>query len=451
MSRGVVLLVALVAALAAASPAAAGEWFPHPDGATWQYEWTDSAYQTTPTLEKVSVRENKAGAFTLEWTTEEQGNPPEAATSVGAMAFQDTLGGVVVTDWSSTRPPAQFPILCARATPCGNSLTGVLYNLVWGSRAPLLAEPLLAGATWSSTGGAENDVATTSEYLGRESITVPAFPQPVIAAKVRSDVAQVGALGDPYGSGLRTVWWVYGVGPVKIVFEHSGGANAPVTTVVLKSTNRAPAFPPSDANYFPLKKGLKGTFRWTNSKYLKKPSVQKFEIDEVLNASARFTFQSVSGPIKVAGAYGFTTRLDGVTNLWGIARAATLVKFPPLGPASVSVTKRRRFFTPFDLMTFGFNPLLPAYPAAGQSWIGKASGRDFAIYGATGTTRVTGIQKVKVPAGTFQAVAVQTVVRQPGFRFGSGTRTSWFAPGRGLVKLVFRHADGSVSRVDRIR
>ncbi len=25
------------------------------------------------------------------------------------------------------------------------------------------------------------------------------------------------------GSGVRTVWWVYGVGPVRIAFEHTGG------------------------------------------------------------------------------------------------------------------------------------------------------------------------------------------------------------------------------------
>jgi hypothetical protein len=46
---------------------------------------------------------------------------------------------------------------------------------------------------------------------------------------------------------------------------------------------------------------------------------------------------------------------------------------------------------------------------------------------------------------------VRSRLRQKGFRFGSGTRTSWFAPGRGLVKLVFRHDDGSVSRVERTR
>jgi hypothetical protein len=58
-----------------------------------------------------------------------------------------------------------------------------------------------------------------------------------------------------------------------------------------------------------------------------------------------------------------------------------------------------------------------------------------------------GIQKVKVPGGAFDALVVRASLSQPGFKFGSGTRTSWFAPGKGLVKLVFHHGDGSVSTV----
>jgi hypothetical protein len=80
-----------------------------------------------------------------------------------------------------------------------------------------------------------------------------------------------------------------------------------------------------------------------------------------------------------------------------------------------------------------------------------ASGRDYAIYGVTGTAKVLGVQKVKVAAGTYSALAVQTTLKQAGFPFGSGTRTSWFAAGKGLVKLVFRHADGSVSTVELIK
>jgi hypothetical protein len=44
-----------------------------------------------------------------------------------------------------------------------------------------------------------------------------------------------------------------------------------------------------------------------------------------------------------------------------------------------------------------------------------------------------------------------STLKQPGFPFGSGTRTMWFAPGKGLVKLQFRHGDGSVSLVELLR
>ncbi len=445
------LLVALLASLAFASPAAADSWLPHPADATWIYEWTDSVYSPTPTREKVTVKEQRGSAFTLAWTSEEQGNSEDAVFSIGNVSFLETGGGLVVSDWQSNAPPVSFPTLCARASGCGNSLASTYYNVIWGSRSPLLAAPLVQGTAWAGTGGAGNDVASNSDYLGVERVSVPAFEQPVRAAKVRSEITQAGALGDPYGSGVRTVWWVWGVGPVKVLFEHAGGSDAPVTTAVLRETNLVPKAPPPDANYFPFRKGLTTTYRWTNNRHLPRASVQRFTVDEVVNASARFTVKSLSGPIRVAGAYGFTSRLDGITNIWGSTRAASLAKLPPLGPRSLPVARRRRFFTPFDLMTFGFNPLFPAYPGAGATWAGRASGRDFAVYGATGRATVVGLRTVKVRAGTFRALGVRTTLKQAGFPFGSGTRTSWFAPGKGLVKLVFRHGDGSTSTVELIR
>ena len=451
MRRGSTIIAALLGCLAFAGPAAADDWLPHPADATWVYEWTDSVYNSVPTKEKVTVKEQKGAAFTLAWTTEGQENPGEAPVSLGTVSFQDSLSGLFVTNWSSNPPPSSFPILCSSASGCGNSLASAYYNVIWGNRSPLLVGPLLRGAAWTSTGGAEGDVSSGSTYLGLELVTVPAFPAPVLAAKVRSEVTQGGAIGDPYGSGIRTTWWLYGVGPVKTVFEHAGGSEAPVTTAVLTSTNLTPKPTPADANYFPLRKGLKGTYRWTNTKHFKAPVVQKFTIDEVVNASARFSFTSVSGPLRAAGAYGFTSRLDGVTNIWGATKAASLAKLPALGPKALPKDKRRHFFTPFDLMTFGFNPVIPAYPAAGNSWVGRASGRDFQIYGVTGTTKIVGVQTVKVPAGTFRALVVGSTLKQAGFPFGSGTRTSWFAPERGLVKLVFRHGDRSTSVVELTR
>jgi hypothetical protein len=270
---------------------------------------------------------------------------------------------------------------------------------------------------------------------------------PVIAAKISSQITQAGALGDPYGSGVRTIWWVYGVGPVKIVFQHAGGAGAPVTTAVLQSTNQQAQAPPPDPNYFPMTVGLKGTYSWTNTKYFSKPEVEKFSIDQAANGTAIAKVSSVSGPMKVAGAYQFTTRLDGVTSVSSATKAASLAKLPSLGPKSLPSTRRRHFFTPFDLMTFGFNPVIPAYPVAGNAWSSDPASRDFAVYGVNGSTRIVGVQTVTVPKGTYKALVVTSKLTQPGFKFGSGTRMMWFAPDIGLVKLVFKHADGSVSTV----
>jgi hypothetical protein len=445
----VVLVVSLVAALAVPAAAAADDWFPHNSDSTWTYQWSDSVYSKAPTLEDVSVTDTAGTAFTLAWTSDTETNDPAAAKSSGQMSFAETTAGLVNTGWSSNAPPATFPILCAKAAGCNNTIGAALHLLIWGSRGPMLAEPLLDGVSWASTGGASNDVASVSSYSGTESVTVPAFPMPVTAAKVRSDISQSGALGDPFGSGVRYVWWVYGVGPVKIEFDHTGGA---VTTAVLTATDLTPKPAPADANYFPLDQGLTSTYRWKNTKYFKTQSVvEQFHVDAVSNMTAQVSVKSVSGPISMLGAYAFTLRTDGITCLWGHTKAASKAALPALGPSSLPKTQRRHFFTPYDLMTFGFNPLIPAYPAADQGWSNSGTGRDFAVYGVTGSTQVVGLDQVKVPAGTFQALVVQSTLKQAGFPAGTGTRTSWFAPGVGLVKLVFKHGDGSTSTVDLMR
>jgi hypothetical protein len=447
MRRQLLFVAAVGAALLFATPALADNWLPHPSDATWTYAWSDSVYNPTPTTESVTVKSQTGATFVLAWTTGDPNNP----TSSGTVSFQDTDSGLNNTDWNSTPPPSNMPILCASAASCGNSLSSTYYDVIWGSRAPVLQEPLVQGATWNGTGGSGGDVAGSSTYLGQQMVTVPAFPSPVLAAVVRTKISQAGALGDPYGSGNRTIWWVYGVGPVKVEFDHAGGANAPVTTSVLQSTSLTPEPPPTDVDYFPLTQGLTQRYRWTNTKHLKQPEIEQVAIQAASNGTARFTVTSVSGPLKVSGSYGYTARVSGVTNLWATTQATTLAQLPPLGPRFAKPANRRHFFTPLDLMDFGFNPVVSTYPKAGDTWKSATTGTDFDDYGVTGSSTVLGIQKVTVPAGTFKALAVRSTLKQPGFPFGSGTRTSWFAPGHGLVKLVFKHADGSVSDVELIK
>src|SRR5882762_7693246 len=93
------------------------------------------------------------------------------------------------------------------------------------------------------------------------------------------------------------------------------------------------------------------------------------------------------------------------------------------------------------------NPPVPAYPHQ-QYWGNTGTGRDFSIYGVTGTTKILGLESVTVPAGTYKALAVKSELKQTGFPFGSGTRTMYFAPAVGLVKLVFEHNDNSTSTIE---
>lgn len=451
LAVAILTLVLLVSAPASAATFGdpGVQWLPSSNGASWVYEWSDSNY-ATPTRERYTLDTVAGNSFRIRWTTGDGdlGNGENATQSDGFMDFQRTEAGLVNLNWNSTPPPPKMPILCASASGCGNSVAGSYYMMIWGSRSPVLAEPLLAHTNWSSVGGAGNDVGSNSRYLGMQRIFVPAFAKTLPVAVVQSQITQAGALGDPYGSGVRTTWWLYGVGPVKIEFRHASGETG---LAHLVTTNQTPQTAPPDTNYLPLNRGDRAVFRWRNSKYMRKWSTQQFDVSEVVNNSSRVDVKRVSGPVAVAGAYVFTTRTGGITNLAANTRASSRAKFPRLGPSFLPKSDRRRLFTPYDLMAYGFNPVLPAYPKTGDSWRSNTKSRDYQVFGVTGVSQITRMQKVRVGAGRFTALRVDARLRQKGFRFGSGRRSMWFAPNKGLVKLVFRHSDGSVSTVDRIR
>ena len=110
-------------------------------------------------------------------------------------------------------------------------------------------------------------------------------------------ITQAGALGDPFGSGLRTVWWVYGVGPVKIVFQHTGGESALRAAAVDEPGAAAAA------------RATRTCCRWRSAtvaasagattKHMKRWSEQRFEVAAVANNTARVNVHDTSGPIDV--------------------------------------------------------------------------------------------------------------------------------------------------------
>jgi hypothetical protein len=455
-SRSSHLIAGIAIALLALASAPAGaavpedpadQWLPRSDDAEWTYVWSNSGYSPTPRTEHYRLQARSGTAFRLRW--DEIGSGPYEVPSFGSLDFQHIDAGLVNLNYQSTPPPLQFPILCGDAAECGNSVAGAFQLLIWGSRSPVLAEPLLRGTRWGSQGGAESDVASNNRYAGRERVTVPAFPAGIDAAKVESRITQAGALGDPFGSGVRTVWWVRGVGPVKIELLHAGGE---VSRADLHATNLSPLAAPSDANLLPFNRGDSGTFRWRNSRHMKKWSRQRYEVARVANNTAQVNVKHVSGPIAVAGTYLFATRITGVTLLSGATRAASRAKLPALGPRGAPRADRLHFYTPFDLMVFGYNPIITVPAVMRETWRSSREGRDWKLFGVTGVSRVLATaRKVKTPAGTFRTTVVRSKLEQRGFRFGSGRRTSYFASGRGLVKLIFRHRDGSRSVVERVR
>src|SRR4051794_26044793 len=166
------MLGAALVALAGAHVARAGDWLPHPADATWTYSWSDTVYLKAPIKEKTTVGDQKGSSFTLHWTTTGLDNPVDTITSTGDVQFQDTPAGVLNTNWSSTPPPPASPPLSPTCA-CNTPLRSPWYSLIGGGGTPVLPEPLLQSAEWTSSGGAQGDVASSSRYAGREQVTVP--------------------------------------------------------------------------------------------------------------------------------------------------------------------------------------------------------------------------------------------------------------------------------------
>ena len=310
----------------------ADQWLPSTDGAEWVYAWSNSDYQPAPRTEKYVVQSRNGTAFRLRW--DEVGAGPYDTPSAGTVDFRYTDAGLVNLNYQSTQPPPQFPILCASATSCGNSVAGAMYLLIWGTRSPTLAEPLLQGTRWNSLGGAGNDVASASRYVGpREGrrAGVPRGRRGGQGRGARSPRRVRSAIRS--GRACARSGGCAGVGPVKIVMRHAGGE---ISQSTLQSTNLKPLPLPADVNLLPLNRGDTATFRWRNSKHMKAWSTQKFTVSAVVNASAQVDVKRVGGPINVAGAYTLSTRLSGVTQLSATTQAATRAKFPTLGPRSAA-------------------------------------------------------------------------------------------------------------------
>ena len=231
MGRGSFLAALLLGALLFAAPAGASDWLPHGADATWTYAWTDSVYNTTPTTEKVTVKDSKGTR------SPSRGRPTTRERERRARQRRHRLlpgepaaGSSTRTGRATRRPPASRS--SARRSPAAATASRALLQPDLGDAGADARRAAAAGDDLDEHG---RRAAVTSraprDYDGQEHgerarrSRCPSPPR-----RCGREITQAGALGDPYGSGVRTVWWVRGVGPVKVEFDHSGGNGAPVTS-----------------------------------------------------------------------------------------------------------------------------------------------------------------------------------------------------------------------------
>ena len=107
----------------------------------------------------------------------EFGLRPDQDPAAGFMDFFTTDVGLVNLNYSSTPAPRNFPILCAERDRVRQHDRGLAVPDDLGRRARRCwPSRWCKGTTWTSTGGAANDVAAANRYLGHERVKVPAFP-----------------------------------------------------------------------------------------------------------------------------------------------------------------------------------------------------------------------------------------------------------------------------------
>ncbi len=203
-----------------------------------------------------------------------------------------------------------------------------MYLLIWGTRSPVLAEPLLTGTRWNTVGGAANDVASRNRYEGREKVTVPAFPAG--GRRGVESVTQTGALGDPFGSGRARSG---GCAASVRCGSRSGTPAARLSEAVLRATTLTPKPLPPDSICFRSTAATPRRSAGATTATSSSGRRSALTVAEVVNNTARVDVKQVSGPITVAGSYAFSTRLDGVAQPRGLRQGGDPGPVPRTRPA----------------------------------------------------------------------------------------------------------------------
>lgn len=181
--------------------------------------------------------------------------------------------------------------------------------------------------------------------------------------------------------------------------------------------------------YFPLEIGSRWVYSWTNNIYAPSPIVETIVVTEVVDSqcSLHAYHNWADGQFRISTASGYQW-LGYSTHGWN-------VPFPL--PMYLLL---KYIYVPENLFLDSFQ-LEDTWDGVG--WYGGT------VYVGT-TTVITNEATVVAGGHTFtNCLQIHTVIEGP-HPFGAGSRDAWFAPNVGLVKLIYNHNDGSVTKAELI-
>ncbi len=206
-------------------------------------------------------------------------------------------------------------------------------------------------------------------------------------------------------------------------------AGLAVLLVSMPAAQGAPPQSPASIEpgpYFPLQVGNRWVYSWTNSVYAPSPIVETVVVTGQVDSqyALHADHSQADGQLGISAGSGYQW-------MWDRMHAQNPLPLP-------LYMLPRYLYVPANLFPVSFQV---GDVWSGTGWYGEA------VYTGT-TTAVISTATVSASGHTYtNCLQTHTVITGP-HPFGSGTRDAWFAPDIGLVKLVYNHDDGSVTRAD---
>lgn len=240
-------------------------------------------------------------------------------------------------------------------------------------------------------------------------------------------------------NGTRYLWFVKGVGLVKLRYEHSNGIVTEAELIDYKIAEES-------NEYFPLTTGTTWTYKWQDDFY-KTPLIDTITVEpknrQKEGHPLKVEITSESGE-KVGSANFNVTKNHKILELHGIGSSNSgKLKGRDLVPGSASI---------FSSHLSSIWSKLLQYPLTiGNTWEQEG------LNSSTIQSTLVGYETVEIDIGTFQECLKQKSVFSGAMTDSdaddalqriamiNGTRYIWYAKGIGIVKMQYEHSNGVIT------